>query len=99
MRVLRATRVPMSEAPARWLVVPDHGQLLVSVDVEAPLSDVEADVLADVVSSKLHLENVDEVVLIGLKRFDEPRLANFHDVVRAIGALANAAGKAFRIAR
>ena len=88
----------MSEATDRWLIVRDHHQLLISVDTDAPLSDVEADALAGVVSSKLHVENVNEVVLIGLKRFDETRLANFYDVVRAVGALANAAGKAFRIA-
>ena len=88
----------MSEATDRWLIVRDHRQLLVSVDTDAPLSDVEADALADVVSSKLHLENVNEVVLIGLRRFDDARLANFYDVVTAVGTLANAAGKAFRIA-
>jgi hypothetical protein len=88
----------MSEPTDRWLIVRDHRQLLVSVDTDAPLSDVEVDALADVVSSKLHLENVNEVVLIGLRRFDDARLANFYDVVTAVGTLANAAGKAFRIA-
>ena len=82
----------------RWLLVRDHRQLLVSVDTDSPLSDVEADALAEVVSSKLHLEDVTEVGLIGLKRFDDTRLANFHDLVRAVGTLANAAGKRFRIA-
>ena len=82
----------------RWLLVRDHRQLLISVDTDAPLSDAEADALADVVSAKLHLENIDEVVLIGLPRFDDTRLANFRDVVRAVGSLANAAGKTFRIA-
>jgi hypothetical protein len=67
----------MSEPTDRWLIVRDHRQLLVSVDTDAPLSDVEVDALADVVSSKLHLENVNEVVLIGLRRFDDARLANF----------------------
>ena len=97
---------PTSPTPAsretrwdrRWLVVRDHRQLLVSVDNEAPLSDDEGHALADFVSSKLRLETVDEVVLIGLKRFDDTRLGNFHDVVRAVGTLANAAGKPFRIA-
>jgi len=88
----------MSEATDRWLIVRDHRQLLVSVDTDAPLSDVEAVALADAVSAKLHLENVNEVVLIGLRRFDDARLANFYDVVTAVGTLANAAGKAFRIA-
>jgi len=82
----------------RWLLVRDHRQLLVSVDTDTPLSDVEADALADVVSSRQDLDRIDVVVLIPLKRFDATRLANFHDVVRAVGRLANAAGKAFKIA-
>jgi hypothetical protein len=92
-------RVNRNEMDDRWILVRDHRQLLISVDTDSPLSDVEADALAEVVSSRLHFEDVNEVVLIGLRRFDDARLANFHDIVRAVGTLANAAGKAFRIAR
>jgi len=82
----------------RWWLVRDHRQLLVSVDIDAPLSDVETGALSHVVSSKLLLENVNEVVLIGPRRFDDTRLSNFHHLVRIVGRLANAAGTAFRIA-
>ena len=82
----------------RWLVVRDHRQLLVSVDTDAPLSDVETDALADMVSSRLLLENVIEVVLIGPKRFGDTRHSNFNAVARTVGRLATTAGTAFRIA-
>ena len=82
----------------RWLLVRDRRQLLVSVDTDAPLSDDEADALADILASRLLLEDVNVVVLIGPKRFGDTRLANFRHVARTVGRLATAAGTGFKIA-
>jgi hypothetical protein len=82
----------------RWKVVHDGRRLLVSVDTDTPLSAVETDALAHVLSSKLDRENVNEVVLVGPRPLDPLRFAEFYAVGKAIGVLANDAGKAFRIA-
>ena len=82
----------------RWLIVRDHRELLVSVDIDAPLSAAEAETLADSVTSTLLREHINEVVLIGPKRFSDTSRANFHEVVRTVGRRASAADTPLRIA-
>lgn len=82
----------------RWKVVRDGRRLLVSVDTDTPLSAVETDALAHVVSSKLESMDLNEVVLVGPRPLDALRFEDFYAVGKAIGVLANDAGKAFRIA-
>jgi hypothetical protein len=82
----------------RWKVVHDGRRLLVSVDTDTPMTAVETDALAHVVSSELDTEDVNEVVLVGPRPLDALRFEQFYAVGKAIGVLANDAGKAFTIA-
>ena len=80
----------------RWKLAHNERRLVVAVDTDAPSSGVETDALAGVVSSELHLQDVDEVVLVGPSA--GPGFMEFYDAVITIGTLVNDAGKGFKIA-
>jgi hypothetical protein len=82
----------------RWKLVHDHRRLVVSVDMGTPFTATETETLSVAVSSELSEEDITEVVLIGPRPVEEAAFKDFYGVAKAVGMIANDAGKAFRIA-